>query len=139
MKRRPSPSSVVPASLGFTLIEVLIAMMIIAIAFTAILKATENSLVATSHLKSRVTAHWVSEEILTAAQMGSLQLPIDNRELTGETMMLGQMYQWQITNKKTTSKNISQLTVSVSQNQQSLDILVGSHLNPQLLTGSTVN
>ncbi len=124
---------------GFTLIEVLIAMIIIAIAFTAILKATNNSLVITSRLQSRIAAHWVAEEILTSAQVGSLQLPVDNRELTGETMMLGQMYQWQITSQATSSQGITELTVSVSQHQQSLDTLVGSHLNPSLLAGGMIN
>jgi len=124
---------------GFTLIEVLIAMMIIAVAFTAILKATENSLSATSRLKSHVAAHWVAEEILTAAQVGSLKLPIDNRELTGETLMLGQVYQWQITSQATSSKNISLLTVSVNQNQRALNTLVGSRLNPQSALGSVLN
>lgn len=113
---------------GFTLIEVLIAMMIIAIAFTAILKATENALSATSHLQARVVAHWVAEEILTASQVGTLKLPIDNRELTGETLMLGQQYQWKITGQTTTHKNINELTVTVSQAQHSLYALTGSML-----------
>lgn len=123
---------------GFTLIEVLIAMMIIAIAFTAILKATENSLVATHHLQTRMASHWVAEEILTAAEVGSLKLPTENRNLTGETEMLGQTYQWEITNEKTTVKNINRLTISVSQNQQPLYSLIGSLLlntNP-LLNGA---
>ncbi len=120
-------------TLGFTLIEVLIAMMIIAIAFTAILKATENSLVTTQHLQSRMVAHWIAEEILTSAQVGSLPLPIDNRDLNGDTRMLGQNYSWLITRQETTRKNITQLTVSVSQNQQNLYILTGSRLTPKPL------
>ena len=113
---------------GFTLIEVLIAMMIVAIAFTAILKATENTITATSHLESRMTAHWVASEILTAAQVGSLQLPTNNRPLSGKTKMLGRVYLWQITNTETTNKNINLLKINVRQNQQSLYTLNGSLL-----------
>ena len=113
---------------GFTLIEVMIAMVIIAIAFTAILKATENCLAATSRLQARVVAHWVAAEILTAAQVGSLKLPIEHRDMTGETHMLGQLYQWKLTNQPTTNKHINYLTVSVTQNQQSLYTLTSSLL-----------
>ena len=110
---------------GFTLIEVLIAMMIIAIAFTAILKATEDALSSSSHLQSRMVAHWVAEEILIAAEVGSLILPADNRNLNGVTLMLGQQYQWVITNQTTSDKNIHQLTVSVTQEQHPLYTLTG--------------
>jgi len=122
---------------GFTLIEVMIAMVIIAIAFTAILKATENCLTATSRLQARVVAHWVAAEILTAAQVGSLKLPTEHRDITGETHMLGQLYQWRLTNQLTTNKDINYLTVSVTQNQQPLYTLTGSLLTMTNTTGGT--
>jgi general secretion pathway protein I len=115
-------------TLGFTLIEVMIAMMIIAIAFTAILKATEDALSSSTHLQSRIVAHWVAEEILIAAEVGSLILPSENRNLNGVTLMLGQQYQWVVTNQPTNDKDIHQLTVSVTQNQQPLYTLTGSLL-----------
>lgn len=114
---------------GFTLIEVMIAMVVVAIAFTAILKATENTVEATSHLQSHMSAHWVATEILAAAQVGSMQLPASSQPLSGKTKLLGQLYFWTLTNKHTANKNINLLTVTINQKQQRLYTLSGPLLS----------
>lgn len=117
--------------LGFTLIEVLIAMMIIAIAFTAILKATNTNTLQTERVENKMTAHWVAMEILTAAQVGTLPLPPQNRPLEGKTKMLGRIYHWEVKSQETNDKLIKQLNITVKYQGQELASLATSALLDQ--------
>lgn len=114
---------------AFTLIEVMIAMVIIAIAFTAILRTTNISLDGSQHLQQRQTAEWVASNVLTAAQIGSLRLPLDSQSFSGTTRMLGQTYDWTLTRHKSRYPGIEQMTVTVKQHKQNLYTLQGTRLN----------
>ena len=113
---------------AFTLIEVMIAMVIIAIAFTAILRTTNIVLDGSSHLQQHQIAQWVASDILTAAQIGSLTLPINNKTLAGKTKMLGQNFDWVLQRRSSRFHGMEQLSITVKQNDQTLYLLHGSHL-----------
>lgn len=113
---------------AFTLIEVMIAMVIITIAFTAILRTTNFALDGSTHLQQHQIAQWVASDIMTAAQIGSLNLPMNNQTLTGKTKMLGKSFSWILHHNKSQFHGIEQLTVTVKQNKQMLYQLYGSRL-----------
>ncbi len=101
---------------AFTLIEVLIALLIIAIALAAAIRATNNSVRASIHVKNTVTAHWVGLNILSEIQTNSgVAMPKPGSPVLGKTKMLNQEWDW-IAQAKTASQlnNITQITVTVS-------------------------
>ena len=60
---------------GLTLIEVLIALAIVSIAMTAIIKATSQNIRSTQYLEHKTLAAWVGEEVLNKARVELLRLP----------------------------------------------------------------
>lgn len=76
---------------GFTLIEVLIALAILAIALLALIKVSAQSVAESAHLKEKLAAH---ELALNISALAELHLLNDNN---GQTSMLGLNYQWQLT------------------------------------------
>lgn len=79
---------------AFTLIEVLIALMIIAIALGGAIRASNESTRVTIHVRNTMIAHWVGLNILSEIQTGLMPLPKENNPLKGQTKMLGQTWAW---------------------------------------------
>lgn len=97
---------------GLTLIEVLVALAIVSIAMTAIIKATSQNIRSTSYLQNKTIAMWVGEEVLTEARLGVLPLP-ESDALKQSTVMLGQTWYWQLQKKTTPNQRIHLLSVDV--------------------------
>jgi general secretion pathway protein I len=55
---------------GFTLIEVLIALAILSISLTAIIKSTSQNIKDTGYLQDKTIAHWVGMNALNEARLG---------------------------------------------------------------------
>jgi type II secretion system protein I len=64
---------------GFTLIEILIALVIIAISFTAIMKVTSDNINGHQYLNNKMMAHWAAENTLNKYKLGLLP-DMENRE-----------------------------------------------------------
>lgn len=96
---------------GFTLIEVLIALAILSIALTAIIKSTSQNIKNTLYLQNKTIANWVGAEIVAEIESGLLTVQ-DN--LTDKTEMLGQKWTWEASIKPTPNKKIKELNVTVS-------------------------
>lgn len=60
---------------GFTLIEVLIALAILSISLTAIIKATSQNIKDTAYLQEKTLALWVGLNELNEARAGYIRLP----------------------------------------------------------------
>lgn len=95
---------------GLTLIEVLIALAIIAIAMTAIIKSTSQNIRGTSYLQTKTIATWVAEQQLNEARIGIMKV---SDEMNGKTTMLGQTWYWRLTPAETPNKRIKKMTVKV--------------------------
>ena len=78
---------------GFTLIEVLIALLILAIALMAAMVAMQNGVRTTSHVKDKLSAHWVAMNVMAQMEVGALPLPNDSDE-EGESTLLGKTFAW---------------------------------------------
>lgn len=79
---------------GFTLIEVLIALFIIAIALAAVIKTTSDAVRGTSHVHNTMAAHWVAMNLLSEMQTNQISLPTSAHSISGATKMLNQSWNW---------------------------------------------
>jgi general secretion pathway protein I len=88
------------ANAGFTLIEVLLALAIIAIALTALLKSTAQNVTNTHRLKEKTISHWVAMQGVSMIQLHLLPVKL-NEDITQVTKMLGQRWYWRAKITKT--------------------------------------
>lgn len=100
---------------GFTLIEVLVALLILAISMAAIIRATSQTVKDLDYLQNKTTAHWVALNTLARLQANALP-NLNTRNINrGQEVMLGRNWQWQLSLKANPqSPNIYQATVEVS-------------------------
>lgn len=101
---------------GFTLIEVLLALAIIAIALTALLKVTSQNIDNTQRIKEKSIGHWVAMQGVSMIQLKLVQLD-SGQESTQATTMLGQKWFWRAKITATPIKTIQRMTISISLNQ----------------------
>lgn len=102
---------------AFTLIEVLIALTIMAIAMTAILGLLTNIIPHYHHLREKNIATWVALNVADRLQLSLL----DPTTQTGEETQLGTAWIWVVNFKKTPNSKIREFTVNVgTQSQASL-------------------
>lgn len=106
---------------GLTLIEVLVALAIIAIALTAIIKATSENIRATAYLESKSIALWVGQEIMSEVELGTLQLSGNRDDQANKVDMLGQIWYWRAQEKSTPNPHIKQIRVRVYDHEEEDD------------------
>jgi len=100
---------------GFTLIEVLIALTILAIAMLAIVKALENTIVNQAYIQNKTTAQWVAMNKSAEISLGLLNNKPGSK-LGGNTTMLNRQWYWQALVTKTNTPNINRVNVYVRSN-----------------------
>lgn len=101
---------------GFTLIEVLLALAILAIALTALLKATGQNISNTERVKSKAISHWVGMQAVSMLQLGLIVLT-PGHDSTRYTHLLDQSWYWRVKTEKTPIKRVQILHILVSANQ----------------------
>lgn len=98
---------------GFTLMEVLLALSVIAIALTALLKAISQNVENTRRIKEKTISHWVAMQGLAMVQLNLLQIN-QSQETTQNTTMLNEHWYWRAKASTTQQKNVQKITISVS-------------------------
>ncbi|OGT45514.1 MAG: type II secretion system protein GspI [Gammaproteobacteria bacterium RIFCSPHIGHO2_12_FULL_41_20] len=106
---RKASSSIV----GLTLIEVLIALAIVAIAFTAIIKVASQNIRATTYLQEKTVATWVGLQVVNEARVGLLVVPEAPGKLEQETTMLGHTWAWHLYRLPSANKQVREVQVDV--------------------------
>ena len=101
---------------GFTLIEVLLALAIIAISLTALLKASSEDISITERIKNKSISHWVAMQGVAAILLGLIKAN-PNQETTEVTTLLGQKWYWRIKLSATPIKQVQQIQITVSHEQ----------------------
>lgn len=101
---------------GFTLIEVLLALAIIAIALTAILKVTAQNIENTQRIKEKSISHWIAMQAVTMIQLGLITIE-PSQEATQVTKMLHQKWYWRAKLSETPIKKMQQITITMSPKQ----------------------
>ncbi len=118
---------------GFTLLEVLVALAILATALTAILRTTAQYIDNTAYLRDKTLAHWVAMNVFTELQIANQWLDIGEHK--GHASMGGMEWYWRIKVSETPDPELRQMNIQVykqADDNTPIDILVGflggSHL-----------
>ncbi len=98
-------------SYGFTLIEVMVALTIIAISLGALLNTSGSQASGAGYLKQKTLAHWVAQNEIAALQI-SKTFP-DLGDQKGDTEMAGHRWYWIRTTKATEDKHVRQIAYTV--------------------------
>ena len=117
-------------SAGFTLIEVLIALVILAISAFVIVRTSQSSIKNSEHLTANIAAHMVGQNALAKLQTGLTTFPQDESSLTGSEIEFRHRWFWQATITATGSKKDSQyarvnLTVSRTSGGATVTTIIG--------------
>ncbi|KPK11039.1 MAG: hypothetical protein AMJ68_07265 [Acidithiobacillales bacterium SG8_45] len=98
---------------GFTLIEVLVALVIAAIALSAISRTTIQSTDSAQALRDRQLALWVAQNELTQVRMARLWPAIDTTE--GSDSMAGREWNWTLKVAATPEPSLRRIEIKVSE------------------------
>lgn len=101
-------------SAGFTLIEVLLALAILAIALTAIIRSTSQNTRNMVYLQNKTIAYWVANDVVNQARVGLVKLPFES-EMEEETEVLGRNWTWKGSLTATPNPRIKKIEVDVYQ------------------------
>lgn len=97
---------------GFTLVEVLIALLIVSIAFSAILFSVNQNVRTELRLEEKIAAMWVSEDIISRAQLGLLKAK------NGVQTSLNKEWSWLINTKATQNAYVQEIEVTIQDPQK---------------------
>jgi len=114
---------------GFTLIEVMVALTIIAISLGALLNTSGTQANSATYLKQKTLAHWVALNELSQIRLSG-EFP-DIGDKKDSTTMANHEWHWIRTTKKTADENTRELTYKVYADEdykQSLTTLRGHAL-----------
>lgn len=98
---------------GFTLIEVLLALSILAIALTALLKATASAVNGTRQIKEKNISHLVAMQSISMLQLGLVQAKI-GQNITKKMDIFGQTWFWNANITSTPVKTLEKITITTS-------------------------
>jgi general secretion pathway protein I len=106
-------------SKGFTILEVLIAMAILAVAGAAVVRSTAEHLTAVTVLRDITFSSWVAENRLVEIQLDSQWPPKNNKK--GKSVMAGVEWFWRQEVETVTDKKMRKVTVHVMANEDDKD------------------
>lgn len=120
---------------GFTLIEVLVAVAVVAIALAAIIKVGAESGFNLNYLRDRTMAQWVASDRLV--EMQAMELWGSGRD-RGRRELAGRTWHWETEISNTPIAELRQVTVRVSDREggEPLATLQGILGDPQIRGGS---
>ena len=100
---------------GFTLLEVMLAMAVFAIAGVALLGVPDNNYRHNSHLEEQMFANWVASNQLVEVSLDKTWPPKNNRK--GKVEMAGRTWYWQQKVIKTNNKELRSIIMEVRLNE----------------------
>lgn len=98
-------------SKGFTLLEILMALVFIALPMAAIIQTTGNYSYDAGYLKEKTIAHWVAMNKLTEIQV-TKQWP-ETGSSNGEALMVGEVWKWEYTVNGTPEPSMRRIDINV--------------------------
>jgi general secretion pathway protein I len=102
---------------GFTLLEILIALAILAIAFASIITVAANQSVNVGYLRDKTLAHWVAMNQITGLQMAN-EWPATGTKKQGDEEMGLTKWHWEQTVEKTPDDRVRKVEIAVFRNRE---------------------
>ncbi len=106
-------------ALGFTLLEVLIALVILALAFSTSYLTISSTVRHLIDLQDKTAAGWVGLNVIANAQLGAITVPKNSGSINGSEKMFHSDWNWTLALFPTPDANVSQMTVKVSKSTRS--------------------
>jgi general secretion pathway protein I len=103
-------------SAGFTLLEVLVALAVVAIAMGALLKSGVGGTATAMHLEEKLFANWVATNRLAEMQVGPEWPAVG--ETTGMSPMAGRDWYWRQSVSATPDSDMRRVDIEVGGTQQ---------------------
>jgi general secretion pathway protein I len=97
---------------GFTLIEVLVALVVVALGMLGAIEAVNQSITTSTYLRDKAMAQWVAMNKLTEARLQTAVPQVD--KTSGDAEMAGQKYRWTLVVTKTPVPTMLRLDVTIS-------------------------
>ncbi len=108
---------------GFTLIEVLAALAVLAIALSALVLANIENTSTTGHLKEKMVAHWVGMNIMAEVRLGLMDVPLSPKKVIGKVNMADKDWFWEVSGFTTEDKNTLKVEVDVGSDEREDSII----------------
>jgi general secretion pathway protein I len=96
---------------GFTLVEILVALAVLAIAVAAVVTAVSANVSNAAYLRDRTLAHWVAMNKIAEMQVSGDWPSAGTKH--GDSLMAAQEWSWQITVSTTDDADVRRLDVDV--------------------------
>lgn len=110
-KQAPSRAALRGKKSGFTLLEILMALIFIALPLAAIIQSIGGYVYDAAYLKEKTFAHWVAMNQLTELQV-TRQWP-STGDKSGESLMVGESWHWAYTVVSTPEPNMRRVDIEV--------------------------
>lgn len=123
---------------GFTLMEILVALAIIAIVLGALVQAAGSSAANAGRIRDKTVAQWVASNRLAELQISGT-FP-DTGAKSGEAEMLGQVWHWKTIVQAVEDEDLRRVDIEVRKMEDSKNPIVtvaGFVSHPQLLSQNT--
>ena len=117
---------------GFTLLEVMVAVAVLAIAMAAVIKAGSEMTTNARHLQDRTFAHWVASNVLTQLQAERFW---GTGSAEGSTRLGGEEWHWAYQVEETPNPDFRRVDVSVHRTadaDHAVATVTGLVSNPEL-------
>ena len=121
-----------PHDAGFTLIEALVAMAVLAVGAVSLLSAAESNTTRISAITDRTTARWVAEYRLTELRLAA-------GDMGDIVTMMGQDWRVGATRTATTDPELSRVDVTVGPADGGGLVTLAGYLNDGALNGRALN
>jgi general secretion pathway protein I len=100
---------------GFTLLEVLVALTILSVAFTAIFMSISTNSRNLLYLENKTAANWVALNAIAEIQLGLIDLSEKKVQLMNNEYLLDKNWTWDAHIQATQFANVSRIDVNVAQ------------------------
>lgn len=101
---------------GFTLLEVLVALAVLAIAMAAVIKVSVSNTSNTAYLKEKTIAHWIAVNKANELRLAEGWPSVGNKK--GSIVMAKQEWRWKLKVSNTPDKNVRRMDIEVQHERE---------------------
>ncbi len=109
---------------GFTLIEVLAALIIVGLGMLAVIQAVSQTINNANYLREKTIAHWVAMNKLTEVRLNPVAPP--GGDSNGDIDMAGTTWHWRMTINATDAKTMQRIDIRVAPKSAGPDASIAS-------------